>query len=284
VLNNRNVTEIKVKLNQIYKDYYQSSLLFMLNQTDFDDNETIEYCLVLLQMNLKNQSCTFSIHDIFIDLLTYIDYDIETMFNWLLSPETEHYFLVLLLKLCKYFAINNNHKQLQLVTVYERTMITMKQFYEKLNNAQQKQLFPYDIKPLLNVFKITYVLNLLISLIKQKYFSKMGRVFLEHLGGQRVFSCGNCDAPLTNRNELVSTRFTGATGRAFLFSHVVNIKNSPVQERMMLTGRHFVRDVACKKCETKLGWMYEFATEESQRYKEGRVILERALITECDGF
>ena len=47
----------------------------------------------------------------------------------------------------------------------------------------------------------------------------------------------------------------------------------------MLTGRHIVRDVTCKKCDTKLGWVYEFATEETQRYKEGRVILERALGT-----
>lgn len=30
--------------------------------------------------------------------------------------------------------------------------------------------------------------------------------------------------------------------------------------------------------------MYEFATEESQKYKEGRVILEHALITESEGF
>lgn len=29
--------------------------------------------------------------------------------------------------------------------------------------------------------------------------------------------------------------------------------------------------------------MYEFATEENQKYKEGRVILERALVTESDG-
>ena len=29
--------------------------------------------------------------------------------------------------------------------------------------------------------------------------------------------------------------------------------------------------------------MYEFATEDNQRYKEGRIILERALITEVDG-
>jgi hypothetical protein len=44
-----------------------------------------------------------------------------------------------------------------------------------------------------------------------------------------------------------------------------------------------VRDVSCKNCDTKLGWIYEFATEENQRYKEGRVILERALVTESDG-
>lgn len=29
--------------------------------------------------------------------------------------------------------------------------------------------------------------------------------------------------------------------------------------------------------------MYEFATEDNQKYKEGRVILERALVTESDG-
>ena len=79
-------------------------------------------------------------------------------------------------------------------------------------------------------------------------------------------------------------------------------------DRVMLTGRHMVRDVYCKNCDAKLGWMYEFATEDNQRfstifihmsmtcplyicmsytiyvrYKEGKVILERALVQECDG-
>ena len=58
---------------------------------------------------------------------------------------------------------------------------------------------------------------------------------------------------------------------------------SEVQDRVMLTGRHMVRDVSCKNCDTKLGWIYEFATDENQRYKEGRVILERALVSESDG-
>jgi len=112
----------------------------------------------------------------------------------------------------------------------------------------------------------------------------MGRIFLEHLGGTRLFSCAACDTFLTNRGELISTRFTGATGRAFLFNKVVNLIFSEVQDRVMLTGRHMVRDVSCKNCETKLGWIYEFALEDSQRYKEGKVILERALVTESDGF
>ncbi|CAG2119559.1 unnamed protein product, partial [Medioppia subpectinata] len=112
---------------------------------------------------------------------------------------------------------------------------------------------------------------------------RMGRIFLEHIGGHRLFSCASCDTVLTNRHELISTRFTGATGRAFLFNRVVNLNYSEVQDRVMLTGRHMVRDVSCKNCDTKLGWIYEFATEENQRYKEGKVILERALVTESDG-
>nr|CAH8875760.1 unnamed protein product [Trichobilharzia regenti] len=111
----------------------------------------------------------------------------------------------------------------------------------------------------------------------------MGRIFIEHMGGNRVIHCQYCETPLTNRSEILSTRFTGATGRAFLFNRVVNIVHSDIQDRVMLTGRHLVRDVVCIKCNTKLGWMYEHAMEESQRYKEGKVILERALIMETEG-
>lgn len=73
-------------------------------------------------------------------------------------------------------------------------------------------------------------------------------------------------------------------GRAYLFKRVVNLTFSGVQDRVMLTGRHMVRDVMCKNCRAKLGWMYEYATDDSQKYKEGRVILEYALISESEGF
>lgn len=47
----------------------------------------------------------------------------------------------------------------------------------------------------------------------------------------------------------------------------------------MLTGRHMVRDVSCKNCDAKLGWIYEFATEDGQRYKEGKVIAISLLVS-----
>ena len=59
----------------------------------------------------------------------------------------------------------------------------------------------------------------------------MGRIYLEHIGGKRLFSCAQCDTFLTNRNELISTRFTGATGRAFLFNKVVNLRYRLVKSR-----------------------------------------------------
>ena len=41
------------------------------------------------------------------------------------------------------------------------------------------------------------------------WLTNMGRIFLQHIGGTRVFSCASCDTQLTNRSELISTRFTG---------------------------------------------------------------------------
>lgn len=109
----------------------------------------------------------------------------------------------------------------------------------------------------------------------------MGRLFLDHMGGQRVILCTKCDTPLTNKENCESGAYQGSTGKAYLFTKAINIKYSEVLERNMLTGKHYVRDVFCKGCNEKLGWMYEFAVDSSQRHKEGKVILEKAFIKEC---
>lgn len=109
----------------------------------------------------------------------------------------------------------------------------------------------------------------------------MGRTFIDHMNGSRVVYCIKCDTPLTNRENLESGSYQGSTGKAFLFTRAVNLRYSKVQERDMLSGKHFVRDVFCKVCNTKLGWMYEFAVPPEQRHKEGKVILEKLFIKEC---
>lgn len=63
----------------------------------------------------------------------------------------------------------------------------------------------------------------------------MGVIFLEHIGGTRLFSCASCDTNLTNRGQLISTRFTGATGRAFLFNKVVNLNYRLVIVKIIFT-------------------------------------------------
>lgn len=63
--------------------------------------------------------------------------------------------------------------------------------------------------------------------------------------------------------------YLGATGTAYLFRNVVNILLVGKESRQMITGNHLVRDVHCKTCRHKIGWMYEFAHDPTQMYKEG---------------
>ncbi|KAG5558887.1 hypothetical protein RHGRI_008737 [Rhododendron griersonianum] len=71
---------------------------------------------------------------------------------------------------------------------------------------------------------------------------------------------------------------TGRNGRAFLFSHTMNIVMGPKEDRHLLTGLHTVADIYCGDCREVLGWKYERAYEASQKYKEGKFILEKSKI------
>jgi len=54
----------------------------------------------------------------------------------------------------------------------------------------------------------------------------------------------------------------------------VNIGCGPAEERVLLTGLHAVADIYCEVCKTTLGWKYEHAFDASQKYKEGKYIIE----------
>ena len=145
-------SKLQSSLNQIYPP----TLIKYFQSNDFDDDEIIDLCYLLFQINL-NQSlhCLFNIPTIFSDLLTYINYDTDTMMNWLLTPETGDKFLIFILRLIKYLSSNRDELKSQIEDdIYNQLILTMKRFYEQLNNAYEKSLFPYNIKPLLNAFKL----------------------------------------------------------------------------------------------------------------------------------
>ncbi|KAL8453175.1 hypothetical protein Emed_001045 [Eimeria media] len=70
----------------------------------------------------------------------------------------------------------------------------------------------------------------------------------------------------------------GRTGPAWLFERAANVSEGPCEDRVMTTGKHTISDIYCNDCGTNLGWRYHFAMQESQKYKEGKFILERELL------
>ncbi|CAJ0767606.1 14069_t:CDS:10, partial [Entrophospora sp. SA101] len=76
--------------------------------------------------------------------------------------------------------------------------------------------------------------------------------------------------------------FQGQHGRAYLFDSVVNVEEGPSEDRQMTTGLHTVKDIFCSRCKVVLGWKYERAYEQTQRYKEGKYILEKQLLTDVN--
>ncbi|XP_026343636.1 protein yippee-like 1 isoform X1 [Ursus americanus] len=111
------------------------------------------------------------------------------------------------------------------------------------------------------------------------------RTFQAYLSNcHRTYSCVHCRAHLANHDELISKSFQGSQGRAYLFNSVVNVGCGPAEERVLLTGLHAVADIYCENCKTTLGWKYEHAFESSQKYKEGKFIIELAHMIKDNGW
>ncbi|VDM34417.1 unnamed protein product [Hydatigera taeniaeformis] len=102
------------------------------------------------------------------------------------------------------------------------------------------------------------------------------QVYLNPSVSSITYSCVHCRAHLADHNDLISKAFQGSQGRAYLFDKVVNVKSASAEDRLLLTGQHRVADLHCAGCNSLLGWKYERAFEVSQRYKEGKYIIELA--------
>jgi Fe-S-cluster-containing dehydrogenase component len=108
----------------------------------------------------------------------------------------------------------------------------------------------------------------------------MGLSYNVYLNSSRIFGCKNCKTHLSNHDDIVSKNFRGQHGKAYLFTSVVNIHEDSPVERNMTTGRHVVRDITCRQCDTIVGWKYDKAYESQEKYKEGKFILEVELLVQ----
>lgn len=106
----------------------------------------------------------------------------------------------------------------------------------------------------------------------------MGIAYNVYLTSNKIFGCKHCKTHLADYDDIISRNFRGQHGKAYLFNTVVNVTASDAVERSMTTGRHVVRDIACRQCKETVGWKYDKAYENSEKYKEGKFILEEELL------
>ncbi|KAF1816680.1 yippee-like protein [Eremomyces bilateralis CBS 781.70] len=106
----------------------------------------------------------------------------------------------------------------------------------------------------------------------------MGLAYNVYLSSTKIYGCKVCKTHLSNHDDIISRNFRGQHGKAYLFETVVNISIGDPGERSMTTGKHIVRDIACKQCNETVGWKYDKAYEPSEKYKEGKFILEAELL------
>ncbi|KAF9274129.1 hypothetical protein BGZ74_004501 [Mortierella antarctica] len=95
-----------------------------------------------------------------------------------------------------------------------------------------------------------------------------------YLQGDQIYTCSECHAHLARNDDIISKGFQGRHGRAYLFKTVHNIALGPKEDRVLMTGLHSVADITCTICQSVVGWIYE-----SQKYKEGKYIVEKAKIS-----
>lgn len=111
----------------------------------------------------------------------------------------------------------------------------------------------------------------------------MGRVlksFIEDNKDTTISVCKTCKSHVTCDDWIVSKAFQGATGRAYLYSHVINTStgHQDAEKRTMTTGEHWVKTVCCVQCGEALGWYYVTAEPIDQKYKEGKYCIERSML------
>ncbi|XP_039130988.1 protein yippee-like At5g53940 isoform X1 [Dioscorea cayenensis subsp. rotundata] len=101
----------------------------------------------------------------------------------------------------------------------------------------------------------------------------------------KLYSCRGCGTHLALADDLISKDYYCPNGKAFLFRNVIlfinvrsNVSFGVPEERMLITGIYIIVGIFCCSCGQNLGWKYESARDKTQKFKEGKFILDRGMI------
>lgn len=98
-------------------------------------------------------------------------------------------------------------------------------------------------------------------------------------GAAQIIVCTNCLSHLCLSSLVISDKFWGLSGEAYLVDRLINILPDNIDcETQMKTGVYVINKVRCQQCTTTLGWMYKKSYNCSEAYKEGKFVIERKYI------
>lgn len=98
-------------------------------------------------------------------------------------------------------------------------------------------------------------------------------------GETQIIVCTECLSHLCLSSLVISDKFWGLSGEAYLVDKLINVLPDNVDcETQMKTGLYVINKVRCQQCSTTLGWMYKKSYSGSEAYKEGKYVIERKYI------
>jgi len=93
-------------------------------------------------------------------------------------------------------------------------------------------------------------------------------------------ACKQCGALVCSLQSLVSSSYRGFAGKAALTTEATNVRYDRPSIQLMTSGAYTIQEIVCLGCSAYLGWKMIHAHERTERWKEGKHILELEFIKE----
>ncbi|KAI3953447.1 hypothetical protein MKW92_006959 [Papaver armeniacum] len=99
----------------------------------------------------------------------------------------------------------------------------------------------------------------------------------------RLYGCFHCRNIVSCHEDITSTNFVGFGGNAFfIFSCHEHTCWSQKRSELEYRTTCYFADISCSDCKRILGWKYEFAVPEAQKYKQGKFLFVNRYIVKAN--